>query len=94
MWDMIRAYRKAPERFDAKELLHMLYDVDRVLGFRLKDIESGSIPPMIFELAQEREMWRRAKDWRKADEVRQKISEAGYIINDTPDGPNIKQMQT
>ena len=94
VWDMIRAYRKAPERFDAKELLHMLYDVDRVLGFRLKDIESGSIPPMIFELAQEREMWRRAKDWRKADEVRQKISEAGYIINDTPDGPNIKQMQT
>ena len=89
---MIRAYRKASERFDAKELLQMLYDIDRVLGLRLKDVESANIPPMIFELAQEREMWRRAKNWRKADEVRQKINEAGYIINDTPDGPNIKQM--
>lgn len=92
VWEMIRVYHKAPERYDAKELLKTLYDFDRVLGLGLKDIESIRIPPMILKLAQERETWRRAKDWKKADEVREKISEAGYIVNDTPDGPNIKRI--
>lgn len=92
VWEVIKAYHKAPERYDSKELLKTLYDFDRVLGLGLKDVESVRIPLTIFELVQEREIWRRTKDWKKADKVREKISEAGYIVNDTPDGPNIKRM--
>lgn len=94
VWGMIHAYRKAPEQYDQKELLQVLYDFDRVLGLGLKSAQSMEIPPMIFDLVQEREIWRRAKDWKKADEVREKIMQAGFEIEDTPEGPrvNVKKI--
>lgn len=92
VWVMLRAYHKTPERYNAKELVAQLYDFDRVLGLGLEAVEIDAIPPMIFNLAQEREMRRKAKDWKKADEVRKKINDAGYLVNDTPEGPQIKRL--
>ena len=90
MWDMIRAYHKAPEHYRAEDFLNCLYDIDRILGFGLAVVESDTIPPTILALAQEREKWRNAKDWKKADEVRKKISDRGYAVEDTAQGPHIK----
>ncbi len=92
IWEMIKSYHKAPEKFNSKKLLSVLYDFDRVLGFGLKDVESVRIPAMILELARERETWRRTKDWKKADEIREKIKELGYIVEDIPEGPRVKKM--
>ncbi len=92
VWEMIRNYHKAQEKYDPKELLKTLYDFDHVLGLGLQDVETVRIPPMILELAQERETWRRAKDWKKADEIREKIKERGYIVEDMFDGPRVKKM--
>lgn len=94
IWGMIHAYHKTSERYDAQELLNWLYDADRVLGFGLAAIQSDMIPSTILGLIKEREMWRKTKDWKKADEIRKKITEAGYLIHDTPEGPQIQRVHT
>ncbi|MEX0877442.1 MAG: cysteine--tRNA ligase [Candidatus Spechtbacterales bacterium] len=49
------------------------------------------IPPDIIDLADKREKAREDKKWEKADELREKIEEAGYTVKDTEDGPQIKK---
>lgn len=92
VWDMIHSYHKSPERYDAKELLAFLYDADCILGLQLTDVSVEAISPMILDLAREREMRRKAKDWKKADEIRDKIKEAGYTVDDSPEGPRVKKI--
>ena len=92
LWNMIHDFYKNPQRYDPKDMLAFLYDVDRVLGLGLRDVTSARIPPMILDLAQEREIWRKAKDWKKADEIRDKIAAAGYALEDTPEGPRVKKI--
>ena len=92
MWDMIRTYNKAPERYSAKEILNVLYDMDRVFGLRLKDVEIVQVPAAVVEMMREREASRVAKDWKKADEMRDKIKDAGYTVEDTPEGPRAKRI--
>ncbi|MEK6561000.1 MAG: cysteine--tRNA ligase, partial [Nitrospirota bacterium] len=40
----------------------------------------------IHELIVERENVRRRKDWKRSDEIRKQLSEAGIILEDRPDG--------
>ena len=46
----------------------------------------------IQKLADLRETYRQQKNWQKADEVRIKIQELGYQIEDTKEGPKIKKI--
>ena len=32
------------------------------------------------------------KKWQKADEIRKKIKDLGYWVEDTPEGPKIKKL--
>jgi hypothetical protein len=43
--------------------------------------------PEVVSLAEEREAARKAKDWPRADALRQQIQAAGWLVTDTPDGP-------
>ena len=92
IWDMIHAYHKNSERYRTQEYLNFLYNADCVFGFGFASVEPDIIPPMILELTREREMWRKAKDWKKADEARQKICDMGYVIEDMPHGPRVKRL--
>lgn len=92
VWSVIHSYYKTPERYDPKQLLALLYDFDRILGLKLNEVVVDSIPPMILDLVSEREIWRKAKDWKKADEIRGKIQEAGYAVEDSSEGPNVKKI--
>jgi len=44
----------------------------------------AEIPEEITKLADERQNARKEKDWKKSDEIRQKIKEAGYEVEDLP----------
>jgi len=44
----------------------------------------------ILEMANQREDYRKQKEWQKADEIRQKIESLGYFVEDTAEGPKIK----
>ena len=93
LWKMIHEYHKTPERYDTSNILSVLYDMDRILGFGLKEISLAKIPEHVIKLAHEREAWRKQKEWKKADEVREKIKHAGYSVEDSLDGPRIKEME-
>lgn len=43
--------------------------------------------PEVVSLAEEREAARKAKDWPRADALRQQIQAAGWVVTDTPEGP-------
>ncbi|MFH1067215.1 MAG: cysteine--tRNA ligase [bacterium] len=44
--------------------------------------ENAPAPPEIQQLAEQRWLAKQAKDWAKADELRKKIAEAGWIVQD------------
>ena len=77
---------------EAKDALGWLEDADTVLGVifppGLED-EAGAesaLPPDLQTLIDEREAARGARDFARADELRDALLEAGIEIKDTPDG--------
>jgi cysteinyl-tRNA synthetase len=48
-----------------------------------------AIPLEVAELAKERENARREKNWKRSDELRQRIAAAGWQVRDTKDGPKL-----
>src|SRR5437016_5757061 len=47
------------------------------------------VPPEVTQLAKEREDARREKNWKRSDELREQISELGWEVRDTKDGPKL-----
>ncbi|MEW5896842.1 MAG: cysteine--tRNA ligase [Nanoarchaeota archaeon] len=71
---------------EAAEIKKFMFEFDEVLGLRLKDVKREKIPKEIIDLAEERLTARKNKDWKKADELREKIKMLGYIVGDTKEG--------
>jgi hypothetical protein len=46
-------------------------------------------PEEVLSLVQEREQARLRKDWHAADVLRGQVEESGWVIKDTPDGPQV-----
>jgi len=68
-----------------------LGEFDKVLGLNLSswEIADKTIPEEIHTLVNQRQQARKDKDWKVADSIRDKILEAGFIIEDTPEGVEI-----
>ena len=90
VWDLIRAYHKAPEKFDPREARNMLLDFDRVLGLGLRKAKTEKVPKKILALAKKREELRKRKQWEQADQLRVQIESAGWFIEDTPQGSRLR----
>jgi cysteinyl-tRNA synthetase len=73
--------------------LATILDFDQVLGLGLDKVkkEKVEIPEEVHKLVKEREAARKNKDWKKSDELRDKISELGFIVEDTSEGQVIKK---
>ena len=82
MWQMIKDKKISPQ-----EKYKLLKDFDRVFSLDLRKIKSEKIPQEIKKLAEQREKFRRQKNWQKSDEIRAKIKKMGYQIEDTKKGP-------
>jgi cysteinyl-tRNA synthetase len=66
-------FRESPQAYFAKK--------------KEKGIESAGISPdEIASLIKERELARRGKDFKKADEIRKQLEEKGILLKDTPQG--------
>ena len=48
-----------------------------------------AIPHEVTQLAEERENARRQKNWKRSDELRERISALGWEVRDTKDGPKV-----
>jgi len=94
---------KSLSRGDYKLILESLAQVDDVLGimqFGREPTRASGEPRRADEdsdiqaLVDEREGARRAKDYARADAIREKLKERGVVVQDTPDGPVWRVLST
>jgi cysteinyl-tRNA synthetase len=60
-----------------------------VLGL-FEQVSGSAVPAEIEDLARQRDEARAAKDFGRADELRDQITAAGFRIEDTPDGTKVR----
>mgnify|MGYP001607174491 FL=1 len=86
LWDLLE-----DENLSDKDKRSLLLKFDKVLGLNLNKLkkEKLKIPVEVKRLADERLKARSNKDWKKADELREKIKALGYIVGDTKEGYEI-----
>ena len=56
---------------------------------QLDKSEADTIPPEIVDLIEARRIARLAKEWRKSDELRDKLATLGWEVRDTKDGQTV-----
>jgi len=83
VWDLRgEAYRR-----QEMNVLPTLYDFDKVLGLKLESIpEEGDLEPELMTLIRDREDARTARDWKRADEIREELASRGISLEDRADG--------
>lgn len=75
------------------EKLHLIIKFDKVFGLDLNNIfeEEIEIPEEVKKIIEERQEARKNKDYKKADELREKIKNMGFLIDDTKEGLRLKK---
>ncbi len=86
--------REANRRGEPR-ILQTLYDLDRVLGLRLREVreEVLDVPADVKEKVAAREQARVDKDWGTADAIRDELGAAGWILEDTPQGIRVRKKE-
>ncbi len=74
------------KKISNKEKYNLLLDFDSVLGLNLEKEDEEEATEEVIALAKERENARIKKEFSKADDIRQKIEEKGYLVEDTKKG--------
>ncbi len=74
----------------AARILRTLADFDTVLGGLAPDAAQGP-PPDVLALVEERQAARKSGNFARADEIRDRLNEAGWIVEDTPKGARVKK---
>lgn len=85
MWEMLKSNIPSSDKLD------LLFQFDQVLGLKLNEVTEEVIPAKIIKLAEERDIVRKEKDFKKSDELRKKIQETGYEIEDANNTYKIKK---
>lgn len=90
LWGVIRN-----DKLTSLEKMNLVTDFNRVLGLDLdKDIEAGNtnVPEEVMELVEKRIAAKKAKDFKKADELRDELKSLGWEVVDKKDGVEVKQI--
>ena len=87
MWKIIKT-----SKLSNKEKYNFLLKLDKVFGLNLSKIKAERIPSEVKKLVEEREKYRKKNNYIKADEIRQKIKEKGWQIEDTKEEQKIKKI--
>jgi cysteinyl-tRNA synthetase len=86
MWKLVKD-RRLPTAARMKTILEM----DRVFGLDLGEVEEVNVPKEVTDLVQERERARREENWSGADELRDRIEQLGFTVEDTEKGAVVKK---
>jgi cysteinyl-tRNA synthetase len=96
LFELARAINQAADSgLDFGRARNVLLELARkVLGLKLETFEftreaSPEIEANVSRLVEERNKLRAAKQWQKADEIRDKLAELGAVLEDTPEGVKI-----
>jgi len=88
VWEVVKSDIPTYDKLD------LLLDFDQVLGLKLNEIKIKKIqiPEGINQFAKQREELRKQGKWQEADEMRKKIEDQGWKIEDTPKGQKISSF--
>ena len=64
--------------------------IDSVFGVGQK--QESEAPPEIVKLLEDRQAARKARDFKRADILREELKSKGWVIEDTPKGPRLKRF--
>lgn len=88
VWDLVKS-----DNHPTGNKLATLFKFDRILGLKIKDVWEAAklIPDTINQLVKERDLARENKDFAKSDQLRIAIESNGYLVEDTPQGTQLKK---
>ena len=72
-------------------VLNTLKELSSVLGIMTKEAEE-KLPEEIQQMADERALARKNRDWKRSDELRDALKAAGYAVEDTKQGQKINKL--
>ena len=78
---------------DAKGKIKAIEEMDRVFSLDLLKFEELKIPKEIKKIADERENFRREKNWKKSDELRDVLKERGWSVKDVKEGYELEKVK-
>ncbi len=93
LFDLVRRANVALDAGDAaaaSPLAEAVAEIAAALGLDLRTEADGDVPAEVAGWAAERDAARAAKDWPRADDLRDQITAAGYVIEDTPAGAVVR----
>lgn len=76
----------------AGEIIGTFKELGAIFGILEKELEGAKIPKEVEKLIREREEARERKDWKRADEIRERIQELGYALEDTVEEVRWKKL--
>jgi len=74
---------------EASGILATWKRIDGVLGFGMPT--KSEVPSDIQRLVEERQGARKAKNFKRSDEIRDQLAKQGWVVEDTPKGPRAKR---
>jgi cysteinyl-tRNA synthetase len=86
LWDILR-----DNSLNNSEKYELAIDFDKFFGLELDKEEKIEVPANVKKMADDREEARKNKDWKKADEIRDKINKLGFVLEDTERGVKVKK---
>jgi cysteinyl-tRNA synthetase len=86
-WDVLKE-----QNLSEREKYQLLLDFDKIFALDLAKVRKPKIPQEILKLVQEREEYRKKGDWKSADEIRKKIKEMGWQIEDAKESPKLNKL--
>lgn len=66
--------------------------MDSIFGLKLLEKEEVDVPENVRKLVKEREEARKKKDFKKSDEIREKIKKLGFQVDDTSEGQRVRKI--
>lgn len=92
VFDLMKEVNKLDlSKKEAKEVYDAMLKFDSVLGLKLK-VKKEKLDSDVDKMVKEREEARKAKDWKKADSIRDKLKEMGIVLEDTGKGVRWKRV--
>ena len=73
-----------------KKAYDLMKEIDKIFG--VFDFETEKAPKEVKKLIDQREKARQQKNWKKSDELRQKIKKLGFRVEDTDKGSMVKKI--
>jgi cysteinyl-tRNA synthetase len=73
-----------------EEALDLFEEIDSIFGILVHEREEA--PKKVVQMAEERELARKDKDWKTADELREKIKQLGYTVADDKEGYKLSKV--